>query len=201
MQYTICVYKNLQQIAGVTSGYTFRESLENQVNGTISVAQAKNIVTNDDILETTDFTTISSDSLRNPFFLEYNDILLVSRSSGSGAFRSTVFASNEKNVIASSSLHIIRITDVTVLPKYISLYINSVEGQKVISQIVTGSSYLQSIPVKNLVELKIPIPPIHKQKSIIALYENIKQQEKILQRKNQLKKNIINASFSNLINK
>lgn len=198
MQYTVYVQKEIQQIAKVASGYTFRESIENQPNGNIFVVQAKNVVTNEDIADTKGFTVISSTSLRNPYFLEYNDIILVARSSGSGSFRSTVFASYEKNVIASSSLHIIRVTDVTILPKYISLYINSDEGQKIISQIAIGASYLQSISIKNLLEFKVPIPPIHKQKSIIALHENIRQQEIIQNRKKQIKNNIINATFNNL---
>jgi restriction endonuclease S subunit len=131
--------------------------------------------------------------------LQYNDILIVSRGSGLGSFRSTVFTSSQKNVIASSSVHIIRINDVTVLPKYISLWLNSSEGQKLLLQIVTGGSYIQSILLKNLAELEIPIPPIHTQKSIVALEENIKQQQKILDRKKEIKENIINATFNNLI--
>jgi restriction endonuclease S subunit len=47
-------------------------------------------------------------------------------------------------------------------------------------------------------DFKIPIPPIHTQKSIIALHENMQAQEKIQERKNELKKTIINATFINL---
>jgi restriction endonuclease S subunit len=101
----------------------------------------------------------------------------------------------------SSSVHVIRIKDVTVLPKYVSLYLNSEIGQKALIQIVTGGSYIQSVLVKNLSLLPIPIPPIHTQKSIIALHENIQAQKIILGRKNELKKNIINATFTNLTKK
>ncbi len=194
------MHKKLSQLADIVSGYTFRGSIENDQNGDIFVLQAKNIQTNRDIEDISDFTTISDKSLRNPYFLQYNDILLVSRGSGLGSFRSAVFISNELKVMPSSSVHVIRIQDVTVLPKYVSLYFNSEIGQKALSQIVTGASYIQSILVKNLIDLAIPIPPIHIQKSIIALYENVKDQERILKRKQELQKNIINASFTNLIN-
>jgi restriction endonuclease S subunit len=165
------------------------------------VLQAKNIQANQDIKDINDFVTISDKSLRNPYFLQHNDILLVSRGSGIGSFRSSIFASDNPKVMPSSSVHVIRIQDVTVLPKYISLYLNSLDGQKALSQIVTGASYIQSILVKNLIDLEIPIPPIHMQKSIIALHENITDQERILKRKQEIQKNIINASFTNLINK
>jgi restriction endonuclease S subunit len=189
----------LSKIADITSGYTFRGSLENLEGGDVFVLQAKNVIANSDLTNTTDLTSTSSESIRKPFFLQYNDILIVSRGSGLGSFRSTVFTSSQKNVIASSSVHIIRINDVTVLPKYISLWLNSSEGQKLLLQIVTGGSYIQSILLKNLAELEIPIPPIHTQKSIVALEENIKQQQKILDRKKEIKENIINATFNNLI--
>ncbi len=194
------MHKKLSQIADISSGYTFRGPIENDAKGDILVLQAKNISPNQEILETGDLTTISDKSLRNPYFLIHNDILLVSRGSSAGSFRSAVFASDEKRVMPSSSVQVIRINDVTVLPKYVCLYLNSIDGQKALGQIVTGASYIQSILVKNLMSFEIPIPPLHTQKSIVALHENIIDQERIHKRKQELQKTIINASF-NLINK
>jgi len=191
----------MQTIADISSGYTFRGPLESEPTGDIFAVQAKNLVANKDIVDITDFTLISSKGIRSPYFLQHNDLLLVSRGSGFGTFRSSVFASHKKNVIASSSIIIIRVKDVTILPKYISLYLNSLEGQKALLQIVTGGSYIQSILVKNLSVLEIPIPSIHLQKSIIALQENISEQEKLLERKQEIQQNFVNASFMNLTNK
>ncbi len=191
--------KKLQKLASLVSGYNFRGSIENEPNGDIFVLQGKNISVGGDIIDTNELIHISSQTLRNPYFLQYNDILVVSRGSGHGSFRSAVFASHEKNVVASASVHIIRITDVTALPKYISLYLNSLDGQKALSQIVIGASYIQSILLKNLADLKIPIPPIRVQKTIVALHENIIEQEKLQERKHNIQRTIINASFSNLI--
>ena len=192
------MHKELSEIADIVSGYTFRGSIENDPKGQIFVLQAKNISANQDILDTTDLVTVSDKSIRNPYFLEHNDILLISRGSGAGSFRSAVFASDDTNVMPSSSVHVIRIKDVTVLPKYVCLYLNSQDGQKALAQIVTGASYIQSILVKNLTDFPIPIPPIHTQKSIIALHENIINQERIFKRKQEIQKTIINASFTNL---
>lgn len=190
--------KELKEIAHIVSGYTFRGSIKNDPKGDVFVLQAKNIVPNRDISNTDDFTKISGSAIRNPYFLEYNDILLVSRGSGLGSFRTTVFDAKAPNVMPSSSVHVLKIKDVTVIPKYISLYLNSEAGQKALLQIATGGSYIQSLLVKNLMDFKIPIPPIHTQKSIIALHENMQAQEKIQERKNELKKTIINATFINL---
>jgi restriction endonuclease S subunit len=194
------MHSKLNQLASISSGYTFRGSIENDQRGTIFVLQAKNISANKDVSDITELTMVSDKSIRNPYFLEHNDILLVSRGSGLRSFRSAVFKSQEKNVMPSSSVHVIRVKDINVLPKYVSLYLNSDVGQKELLQIVTGGSYIQSILVRNLNEFEIPIPPMHTQKSIIALNENLNQQELILKRKSELKKNIISATFTNLIN-
>lgn len=198
MQYTIYMHKDLNQIADIVSGYTFRGSIENDPKGEIFVLQAKNVSTSKEITDTEDLVKVTDKSIRNPLFLEHNDVILVSRGSGAGSFRSTVFNADDKNVMPSSSVHVIRIKDVTVLPKYVSLYLNSEIGQKALMQIVTGGSYIQSVLVKNLSLLPIPIPPIHTQKSIIALHENLQDQEKIIKRKQEIQKNIINASFAKL---
>lgn len=193
------MHRKLSQIADISSGYTFRGPIENDPKGDIFVLQAKNISPNQEVVETANLTLFSGKSLRTPYFLEYNDILLVSRGSGAGSFRSAVFASNEMRVMPSSSVHVIRIKDVTALPKYVCLYLNSTDGQKALSQIVTGASYIQSILVKNLNDFEIPLPAVHTQKSIIAFQENITDQERIHKRKQEIQKTIINASF-NLIN-
>jgi restriction endonuclease S subunit len=190
--------KKLSEIAKIVSGYTFRTSIENDPKGKTFVLQAKNIGANLDIVDTSDFDKISDKSMRDPYFLEYNDVLLISRGSGLGSFKSALFATDQNNVIPSSSVHVIRVTDVTVLPKYVSLYFNSIIGQRGLFQIITGGSALQSILVKNLMDFKIPIPIVHTQKTIIALHENIYEQEKILKRKKELQKSISNAIFSNL---
>lgn len=189
------MHKNLSSIANILSGYAFRGAIENYEGDDIFILQAKNVILNEDILDTSKLPKISSSSLRSPYFLEDNDILLVSRGSGLGSFRSAIFKSNNKNVIASSSVSIIRVNDVTVLPKYVSLYFNSPAGQKAISQIVTGASYIQSILTKNLANLKIPIPSVRMQKIIISLNENLGRQERIIKRKKEIQREIINSTF------
>ncbi|HCC06178.1 TPA: hypothetical protein DEP94_02385 [Candidatus Nomurabacteria bacterium] len=188
----------LQDIAEVYTGYTFREAVLPALNGNISVLQAKDIIQNESILNTSGLTKVSLELSRSNSYVLYNDILLISRARGPGSFRSTIFESKEKNVIASSSIFIIRITDKIILPKYISIYLNSSDGQNDLVQLLSGS-YIKTVPRKNLEELQIPIPSLQKQKIFIELNENIKQQEKILERKKEIKQNIINTAFTNLV--
>ncbi|OGI10755.1 MAG: hypothetical protein A3I68_01615 [Candidatus Melainabacteria bacterium RIFCSPLOWO2_02_FULL_35_15] len=193
--------QSIADVSSISSGYTFRGPVEAEITGDIFVVQGKNLIANAELFDTANFSRVSSIGIRNPYFLQHNDVLLTSRGSGLGTFRSSLFTSDKKNVIASSSVIIIRSKDITVIPKYISLYLNSPEGQQDLLQIVTGGSYIQSLLVKNLSDLLIPIPPLHIQKSIVALQENVFEQEKLLKRRQKIQQNLVDASFMNLINK
>jgi len=122
--------KKLSQLSNVVSGHNFRGTIQNERAGDVFVIQGKNITINEDITDITGLISISSKIPRSPHFLQYNDILLVSRGLEVGTFRSAVFVANNKKTIASSSVQIIRITDVSILPKFVSLYLNSTEGQR-----------------------------------------------------------------------
>ncbi len=189
--------KKILQFAKVINGYTFRGAIKTAINKEIFVLQAKDIVQGQNISNADKLTPIAFKGTRTTSFLQKNDVVIVSRGTGAGSFRSAIFASDE-NVIASSSLLILRIKMKEVLPEYISLYLNSTEGQNKILETVVGS-YIHAISRKKFEkEIEIPIPSLDKQKSLINLNQNIQQQELIHERKKFLKQQIINASLKKL---
>lgn len=195
------MYIKISNFAEVINGYTFRGAIETLKNGDISVLQAKDIVSGQNVTDIDKLTPIAFSGTRTASFLQKDDVLIVSRGMGAGSFRSAVFSLNTTNIIASSSLLILRIKKKEVLSEYISLYFNSIEGQNKILETVAGS-YIRAISRKKFEEeIKIPIPPLEIQESLIKLNQNIKQQEKIYERKKQLKQEIINATITNLIKK
>lgn len=195
------MYMKISNFAEVINGYTFRGAIEPLKNGDIFVLQAKDIVSGQNVTDIDKLTPIAFTGTRTASFLQKDDVLIVSRGMGIGSFRSAVFSLETTNVIASSSLLIIRIKKKEILPEYVSLYFNSPDGQNKILETVAGS-YIRAISRQKLKEeIEIPIPPLEKQESLIKLNQNIKQQEKIYNRKKQLKQEIINATITNLINK
>lgn len=195
------MYMKISNFAEVINGYTFRGAIEPLKNGDISVLQAKDIVSGQNVTDIDKLTPIAFTGTRTASFLQKDDVLIVSRGMGIGSFRSAVFSLDTTNIIASSSLLIIRIKNKEILPEYVSLYFNSPDGQNKILETVAGS-YIRAISRQKLKEeIEIPIPPLEKQESLIKLNQNIKQQEKIYERKKQLKQEIINATITNLIKK
>jgi type I restriction enzyme, S subunit len=192
------MYMKLHEVAKVFSGYTFRGAVKPDTKGHICVFQAKDLVQGAPVADTANLTRISDDVPGYDGHLRRNDVVLVARGMKAGAFRATVFTATDDNVIASSSVHVIRIIGQNILPEFLSLYLNSKEGQDALSSIVTGS-YIGAIPRRELEKIKIPIPPLSKQEALIHLFRNMRDQKKILDRKNEITQNIINATFKSLV--
>lgn len=178
-------------------GYAFREAIQPDIRGIVYVLQAKDIVRGEPLTDVVGLTKISQDTPGYTFRLKKNDVLLVARGMKAGAFRSTIFLSDASNVIPSSSVLVLRITAPDVEPEYVSHFLNSNDGQDAISDIVSGS-YVGAVPRRELEKIKVSIPPRQKQVLFINLYRNILEQERILERKRELKKNIINEAFKKL---
>lgn len=187
----------IKDIGQVIGGFVFREAIKPDNNGDIYVFQAKDITAGEAIKDIGTLTKISHNIPEYAGHLKKNDILLIARGMRSGSFRSAVFSSDAPNVIASSSIHVIRITAVGVMPEYVSRYLNSKVGQDALSQIVSGS-YIGALPRKEVEKIKIPIPTLEKQQVVVDLDRNIREQEKIIDRQNEIKHNLMNATFTSL---
>lgn len=187
----------LGDISDIIAGFAFRGAITPDKDGDVLVFQAKDLLRGVFVTDVTNLSPISSSLAGRAEYLRTDDILLIARGMKMGAFRSTVFKSDALNVMASASVHIIRVNSRDVLPEYLSHYLNSKDGQDALSQIVTGS-YIGALPRRSLSQLKIPIPNLHKQKAIVDLYQNIQLQQRILDRKSHLKQQIIEATFTNI---
>lgn len=188
---------HIKEIAEVMAGYTFRGAIQQDGNGNIYVFQAKDLVQGEPFTDVGRLTKTYQETPGYSGFLRKNDILLIARGMKSGTFRSTIFMADASNVIASSSVHVIRITADNVLPEYVSLYLNSWAGQNSLAQIISGS-YIGALPKSELQQIHIPIPPLKEQKIMVGLHQNTVEQLKLLSRKIEINQNIVGATFKNL---
>lgn len=183
--------KNIKDIASVITGYTFRSALKSHKNGLMAVVQAKDIL--DNLYITRDsLTKIDLQKYQTRAIVKENDIVISSR----GSFRASIIRGDTANMIASSSVYILRIEDKNILPKYLAIYLNTIEGQKKIKEKMTGS-VIKTILRRDLENVKIPIPNKETQNTIISLYQNNQAQQKLLNRK----KILINQIIESLISK
>lgn len=186
--------QKIKDIAKILPGYTFRTAINPDPHGDTRVFQAKDVVQSVPFDDVRSLEKIVHNSSGRSGWLKKNDIILVARGMKTGTFRSTTFAANDSNVIASSSVYIIRLTRADCVPEYVSLYLNSKVGQNALTGIVSGS-FVGVLPKHRLEELEIPLPPREKQKMIIDVHQNIRAQELIVERRQLLKRDILDALF------
>lgn len=188
------INKRLKNIADIVAGYTFRTALQTQKDGKALVVRAKDI--SNLFIEDQNLIKVDHQKYKTKAVIKKNDVIISVR----GKFQAGVYKGDLKNIIASSSVYILRITDVNVLSEYLAIYLNSKIGQREINKTLTGGA-IKTILRKDLENLNIVIPEIKKQKTIIDLYKNnLKLQEK-LDVKQRLINNITETAIGKIINK
>jgi restriction endonuclease S subunit len=190
----------LRSIAKVKSGYSFRESLDLDISGNVYVLQSKKVFADLEIGDNAILDQINLNFKSRDIFLKYNDIVFVSKTGHQADFRSAVFKSKKNNVTFSNTMISVRVESDKIVPEYLSVYLNSNECQKELQKINSYTT-IKHIPPSALLDIDIPIPPIVIQENLIKLKQNINKQEKINQRKTELKNQIINKTLTNIINK
>lgn len=197
MQYTDCMHKeiHLKDLAEVITGYTFRTALKSKEDSSLFVLQAKNISDNssvdEDGLDGIDFENYWSKAI-----VKKNDVVVSSK----GSFRAGVIRTGDKNIIAASSVYIIRPKNDSINSEYLAIFLNSMTGQKQISEKATGA-VINTILRKDLENIKIALPEIQKQEKIIQLYQANKKLQKALHRKMDLINSINEVAINKLLTK
>ncbi len=183
----------IKKLTEVISGYTFRGAIKEDKESPLYVLQAKNI--REEILITDEMLVrITFDTSHTKAFAQDGDVVISTR----GTFRAAVLRSSKK-IIASSSVYLLRLkSDSPLLPEFLCIYLNSDFGQKDILQIATGAA-IKLILRRDLEDITVPVLPIVQQQKAVALYQNIRQQESLFKRRNELHKNIMNAAFYQLV--
>ena len=186
--------KDLKDIAEVIAGYSFRTALRSKENASLFVLQAKNILDNSTVDEE-NLDGIDFENYRSKAIVKKGDVVISSR----GSFRTGLVSLEAKNIIAASSVYILRLKKETVLPEYLAIYLNSSEGQKQLIESATGAA-IKTIRRSDLENISVVVPSIETQEKIIRLYHTSKKLQKALIIKMQLISNINEGAINKLLN-
>jgi len=185
--------EKINKIADVITGYTFRGAITENKEGSLYILQAKNLKDGLILSEKT-LTKIKFETSHTKAFAQDGDVVISTR----GSFKSAVLHSSEK-VIASSSVYLLRLKNKdSILPEFLAIFLNSPIGQKYFSLVMTGAA-IKLILRKDLENIKVPLLPIEQQKKVVDLFQNMKQQEVLLIRRNKLNNKIVEAAFQQLV--
>lgn len=194
-QYAICMHKKLylKDIAEVITGYTFRTALQTKEDSSLFVLQAKNI-SDDSSINAENLDRIDFEHYRSKATVKAGDVVISSK----GSFRAGVLADDSRNIIASSSVYILRPKTDKVSPEFLVVFLNSLVGQKQISEKATGA-VINTILRKDLENIPIPLPDLKTQEKIVQLYQANKKLQKSLAKKMKLISNINEVAISKLL--
>lgn len=184
--------KTLGEISTISTGFSFRGSIPQDPNGDTRVVQAANLLGNGSIVDESDLKRIKVIGRTNSVMVSKGDVLLVSRGTLSGGFKAAFINETRFPLIASSSLHIIRVNRDDVLPEFVCAYLNTPKGQQQLQRIASGST-IRTILTKNLSLLEMPVPPIEMQRTIVEFVRNVISQQKLLHQRDSLLNELVSS--------
>ena len=185
---------SITDIGEVILGHSFREAVKNDSNGNYFILQAKNI-DRDGKVETEDLPTTFLESTKRKALVQDRDVILSNR----GTFRAGVLYGNQKNILAASSLYIIRMHErERYLPEFLAIFLNSQAGQALLEGMNRGT-LIKSLPKGSLLELPVPIPPLSTQQTVIDIHRNYSARSNLYERKIRIEERITNKTISTII--
>jgi restriction endonuclease S subunit len=187
----------LVNIATIQSGYHFKEKIENDKTGNIQFIQLKDIDEYNDI----DYSNLLRNNLPNikkTQFLKKGDVLIKCRGIN---FTSAVIDEFVENSVATSHFFVLRINNKDeILPEYLSWFLNDAPTQRNIKSGI-GGTYMQVLNKTFLENIEIQIPSIEIQKKVVNLKILNQREQKLLNKKAELRKLLIDLQLRKIINK
>jgi len=178
----------LKDIAAIHMGYSFRSRLESEKTGTVAVIQMKDL-TDENIVNCDNLAYVDMDNFNENHFVRIGDLIFRSRSLSS---TSAILATDPGPAILSSPLLKIRITDPSVMPEYLNWYISQLPAQIFFASHARGTTQ-KMINKESLETLELDVPPLEKQKAIVALAALADEEQRILKQLAQKRKQYISA--------
>jgi hypothetical protein len=166
----------LADVASISAGYPFRGSIEDAPGGGVAVVQIRNVDADTGV----DWLSVSRTQLtgrRKPDWLGQGDILFSARGNRNVAALVGVVPGQ---AVCSPHFFLIRVKDVgKLLPAFVAWQINQEPMQRYLAASATGS-YITSIRRQVLEDLPLVMPPLEKQKTIIAFSDAAVREKQLL---------------------
>ena len=176
----------LKQIATINPGYPFRGKIEETAGTGIWAIQMKDTSLTEGICLASCVETALTGK-RQPDWLQPGDILFAARGSNNYAVLiDNTLNDNGINAIAAPHFFVMRSHSQQILPEFLAWQLNQPPCQRYFEQNAEGT-FTKSLRRSVMEETPIVIPPIAKQRSVVALTHTLLEEQR------QLKKIIDNG--------
>lgn len=180
----------IRHFCDIRLGYSFRRRLTNASDGNVKVIQPKNISPEGFISFGQGEPVRTDVSVSKP--LQQDEVLIVNR----GRFSAAIFDLPTSDTwIVPSSILVLSPKAESVLPGYVACYFNSSNGQKLLRRHCEHST-VPFISARNLANIDIPIPPLERQKALIAFEKAAAMYTRLSNRKQELFRHILSHELA-----
>ncbi|MEI8390240.1 MAG: restriction endonuclease subunit S [bacterium] len=186
--------KKLQDVCQIQLGYQFRKRFEHDLSGNYSVIQMKDV--EDYSLNISELLKVKIEKVKKEYLISKNTILFMPRGFNNDAI---LIKEDLEDTIATSQFYILKVADQSILPEYLTWYINQRPAQKYFVSNRAGTSIL-IINIGQLKELEVRIPDIKTQENIVKAYDLSRREKQIYQEITEKRHHLINEMLLSKIN-
>jgi hypothetical protein len=190
------VTMKLIRIATVLSGYHARSRIESFKDGTHFLLQARDLDGENLKYETDTLTRFSPDISSTEGILREGDILFMARGTRN---YSVLLSETPGPTLAAACFFIVRVSNSSILPAYLCWYLNQPPVEQYLVRHSGRGVHMPVVRRSVLEKLDIPLPNQKIQKKIIELEALRKEEEDLIYRLAEKRKQLITASCLNLI--
>jgi restriction endonuclease S subunit len=192
MKQAITSVKHLSTIASLEQGHLFRKGISNLPMGYIHLIQPSNIDPVNGVIDE-QLHMVRNIDVKESAILKKNDIIIKTKTNKPIA---VMIYSSDNQFAVTNHFIIIRITDDSILPEYLTWFLNTRKTQEYFSRLIVGTN-VPFLKKTALSDLEVPIPPKEKQERI-AMLDRLRIKEEMLEKQIlNLKKNLIEKIFIN----
>lgn len=180
---------------GLFSGYSFREKIDHNPNGSVGVLQMKDIQDDYSSFNYQSLDKVSDFQFKDKFFLNKGDVVFVSKGVNNYAI---VIDQMNFPIVASATFFIIRVDEKVIIPEYLVWYMNQKEAQNYFSEKKAGT-YVPNLNKQDIMELPLKLPQLKTQKAIAKTAMLLNRELTILEKLKINRKELIQTQLINLI--
>lgn len=167
----------LRSLTLISAGHPIRGSVDGLPEGDIAVVQMRDILDAHSINWNT-ATKVELPTKREPDWLQDGDILLSTRGASHYA---TLVSSPPAKTVAAPSLFVLRAKcNASVLPGFLSWFLNQPPAQLYFQRAATGS-YILNLRRSAVEEMPVMLPSIERQQLISDLFQMAAEEKKVLE--------------------
>ena len=176
----------LKQIATINAGYPFRGKIPEVPGSAVVAVQMKDVSLTEGI-RWSDCLETELTGKREPDYLNTGDILVAARGSHNYAVQvDESLASTGKQAVAAPHFFLIRLKKAClkkkdILPEFMVWLLNQAPAQRYFEQNAEGT-LTKSIRRSVLEDAPVVVPPLAKQRAIIAMANTLGEEQRLIQR-------------------